>query len=137
MTMDAWFLRTNSRPDIHTLASCYLGPLVFILALFNVYTLKPLSAVVMVYGSFETMLLLTRNPQRIPPALLILSIIGHIMVYIPYMGKNTSAVQFWLSLAALLFVAFRHCIRLCYASAYWWPPAFSGQALCDGSWLPR
>ena len=80
-----WWDRETAKLEIFKMASCYIGPLVFLLGVLKVYSLKPLASIIAVFGIFETM---KRAQHHKQDWLWMLSILGHIAVYIPYINQK-------------------------------------------------
>ena len=81
-----WWLTNSQQVKLHHMASCYIGPIVFILGLFKVSLLKTSAAIILIYGIFETFLLWTSN--KVDNKLMIASTLGHLMVYIPFINLS-------------------------------------------------
>lgn len=78
-----WWLSTADDLRLQHMASVYVGPLVFLLGLYKVLLFKPWAAIIFMYGTFESFLRWTRGQMH--ANLMVASVIGHFLVYVPYM----------------------------------------------------
>tara|TARA_B100002051_G_C16580162_1_gene557198 strand:+ start:147 stop:554 length:408 start_codon:yes stop_codon:yes gene_type:complete len=114
--MTAWLHRTRDVPKhfLHT-ASFYLIPFLLMMAYAGDHSLKPVAAIVFVFGLVETtrVALLPVQRRNIGNLLLTAAFALHIAVYLPYVGKPPG--NLYRSTLLLL------CILLTYAALDTWP----------------
>ncbi len=89
-----WWEREAVDLELVKMASCYIGPLVFLLGLLKVYSLKPIASIIAVYGIFESI----KRSRQMNHFLLALSILGHVAVYIPYINQKCTVHSFIVSI---------------------------------------
>ena len=109
---------TKLRPHWTMIASSYLGPFLFWMGLLGYNTLRIAAAVVCVFGVIDTIQHRTRRNITSFPA--VMSIVGHIVVWCPYIGKHGELAHTLTDSLGLLFVVF-----IVYAVCNKWPYTLS------------
>lgn len=83
------------------LASWYVGPALFFAGLHGMYSLRIAAAVVCVFGIAETVQLMAR--RVLTPVQSLLSVLGHLLVWVPYANRYAPMTDTWLHSCTLMF----------------------------------
>ncbi len=115
----SWLTKEKkSLPHLFSLASCYIGPLLILAGFYGYKTLRIAAAVVCVFGVIDTLQRMTR--RDIDPFAGVMSIVGHMAVWYPYIGKRGNSTHTWIHSLGLLLVVL--CV---YAAFDYWPYTLS------------
>lgn len=121
-----WWLAESTTLQLAHMASWYVGPALLVAGACGVHSLRLAAAVVCVFGVVETVQRMAR--RHLGSVGGVLSIVGHLLVWLPFAAQRSAPVQTWLHSSAVLL-----CVLGVYAALGTWPYTHSPVvAVCFG-----
>lgn len=81
-----WMRRTRGEVRRERMSSCYLVPALVLLAVLDVHTFAPMVPTLVVIGCVTSLLFCLQRDNS--PQMALVSIVGHLLLYLPYYDKG-------------------------------------------------